>query len=75
MLDEFISAFRAGDLDLAFPFRYPNRHTAFAAGEKGMGLPLFPPLSELLRITLDPVKNLQIFQQYRLNIWELAQAI
>ena len=63
-LYEFVAAFRAGDLDLPFPFRDADRHTALAASEKRVGLPLIPLLPEQLRVTLDPVNDLQIFQPF-----------
>ncbi len=52
-------AFRAGDLDLSFAFRYADRHPALFASIEFVRIPLVPSLSQLLEKTLDLIDLLQ----------------
>ena len=57
--DKFVPAFRAGDLDLPFPFWYADGHAALAAAIEFMSVPLVPALLPLLRQPFDLIHFFQ----------------
>ena len=62
--DKFVPAFRAGDLDLSFSFRYTDHHTALLTAEKFMCFPLIPALLQLSEKPLHFICQLQEPQSF-----------